>query len=446
MQIGEPMLQLLLYKKAQSEQNKNILQSDASADPVVTGSAGSTVSTTLTSADYEIANDFAMNNFNESQKIAAATSNILTVNTNAVTISSLSAAEISRIKQVIYDLHHPTTTPGPGTTPDTGETPAGQIGFMHDFDDVDEMFNYINTIDPTVTKETGLDGNALWQLTQRDDWERNNNSFFGIMNHGFNLIDTDNDGVLSYEEISDFVGDEMATVSDYLNKVQEYSNELQKDFNNMTAQQKLDFAIEKAREYFEQTGMTDQIQALNRLIAENKIGFKDLNSGSDFDDYLSGNIPWNLGAYISLTNNDGSYYTDDDCWYTYAYDADGNPLQAYFDQGALFLDETYYTQPSIQWYDLVGTLVHELTHATAFVRGTGETWGEYVAYQTEEDYLDSIACGQWSGSDEQNSINTHIDTYYNNVENADLNGDGIVSEDEKEPVPGWKWWTYGDYA
>ena len=83
MQIGEPMLQLLLYKKAQSEQNKNILQSDASADPVVTGSAGSTVSTTLTSADYEIANDFAMNNFNESQKIAAATSNILTVNTNA---------------------------------------------------------------------------------------------------------------------------------------------------------------------------------------------------------------------------------------------------------------------------------------------------------------------------------------------------------------------------
>ena len=442
MQIGEPMLQLLLYKKAQSEQNKNILQSDASAEPVTTGSAGSTVSTTLTSADYEIANDFAMNNFNESQKIAAATSNILTVNTNAVTISSLSAAEISRIKQVIYDLHHPTSTPEPEPG-DTEETPDGKIGFMSDFGSVDEMFDYINTIDPTVTKETGLDSNALWQLTQRDDWEQNNNSFFGIMNHGFNLIDTDGDDVLSYDEIADFIGDEMATAYDYLAKVKQYSNELQIDYRNMTDQQKLDFAIEKAREYFEQVGLTDQIQALNRLIAENKIGFKDLNEGKT---YVEGAGGWVLGAYICLTKNDGSYASDDDQWYIYDYDEYGNPLQAYFDQGGLFLDETYYTQNSILWYDLVGTIIHELTHATAYLRGGPETWGEYVAYQTEEDYRDSIACGQWSGNDEQSAIHNHIDGYYNSVEVADLNGDGIVSEEEKEPIPGWKWWTYGDYA
>ena len=379
-----------------------------------------------------------MNNFNESQKIVAATSNILTVNTNAVTISSLSAAEISRIKQVIYDLHHPTTTPGPGTTPDTGETPAGQIGFMHDFDDVDEMFNYINTIDPTVTKETGLDGNALWQLTQRDDWERNNNSFFGIMNHGFNLIDTDNDGVLSYEEISDFVGDEMATVSDYLNKVQEYSNELQKDFNNMTAQQKLDFAIEKAREYFEQVGLTEQIASLDRLIRENKIGFMDLNEGKT---YVEGAGGWVLGAYASLADSDGNWAGDDDMFF----DVDGDGKDDY--HGGLWLDEYYYCERGCYWYDLVGTLIHELTHATASFHASDEcAWGEYVAYQTEEDYLDSIACGQWSGTEEQNSIHSHIDDYYNSVSVADLNGDGIVSEDEKEPIPGWKWWTYGDYA
>ena len=439
MQIGEPMLQLLLYKKAQSEQNKNILQSDASADPVVTGSAGSTVSTTLTSADYEIANDFAMNNFNESQKIAAATSNILTVSSNAVTISSLSAAEISRIKQVIYDLHHPTSTPEPEPEPDTGETPAGQIGFMNDFDSVDEMFNYINTVDPTVTKETGLDGNALWQLTQRDDWERNNNSFFGIMNHGFNLIDTDNDGVLSYEEISDFVGDEMATVSDYLNKVQEYSNELQRDFNNMTAQQKLDFAIEKAREYFEQVGLTEQIASLDRLIRENKIGFMDLNQGKT---YVEGAGGWVLGAYASLADSSGNWAGDDDMFF----DQDGDGIDDY--HGGLWLDEYYYCERSgSTWYDLVGTLIHELTHATASFHPSDETaWGEYVAYQTEEDYLDSIACGQWNGNDEQSSIHNHIDSYYNSVDVADLNGDGIVSEDEKEPIPGWKWWTYGDYA
>lgn len=421
MQIGEPMLQLLLYKKAQSEQNKNILQSDASAEPVTTGSAGSTVSTTLTSADYEIANDFAMNNFNESQKIAAATSNILTVNTNAVTISSLSAAEISRIKQVIYDLHHPTSTPEPEPEPDTGETPAGQIGFMNDFDSVDEMFNYINTVDPTVTKETGLDGNALWQLTQRDDWERNNNSFFGIMNHGFNLIDTDNDGVLSYEEISDFVGDEMATVSDYLNKVQEYSNELQRDFNNMTAQQKLDFAIEKAREYFEQVGLTEQIASLDRLIRENKIGFMDLNEGKT---YVEGAGGWVLGAYASLADSSGNWAGDDDMFF----DQDGDGKDDY--HGGLWLDEYYYCERGCYWYDLVGTLIHELTHATASFHPSDETaWGEYIAYQTEEDYLDSIACGQWSGGAEQSEITSHINTYY-----------------PGEPVPGDRWWTYGDYA
>ncbi len=436
MQIGEPMLQLLLYKKAQSEQNKNIPQSDASAEPVTTGSAGSTVSTTLTSADYEIANDFAMNNFNESQKIAAATSNILTVNTNAVTISSLSAAEISRIKQVIYDLHHPTSTPEPEPEPDTGETPAGQIGFMNDFDSVDEMFNYINTVDPTVTKETGLDGNALWQLTQRDDWERNNNSFFGIMNHGFNLIDTDNDGVLSYEEISDFVGDEMATAEEYINKVEAYSNELQRDFNNMTAQQKLDFAIEKAREYFEQVGLTEQIASLDRLIRENKIGFMDLNEGKT---YVEGAGGWVQGAYLSWQDSNGNWAGDDN-----GYDSKGN----YYDNMGLWLDEYYYFERSgVRWYDLVGTLIHELTHATASFHASDESaWGEYVAYQTEEDYLDSIACGQWSGTDEKTSIHDHIDDYYNSVSAADLNGDGIVSEEEKEPIPGWKWWTYGDYA
>lgn len=251
---------------------------------------------------------------------------------------------------------------------------------------------------------------------------KNNNYFFGILNHGFNLVDTDNDGVLSYEEISQFIGEEMATANDYIDKVEQYSNQLQADFMNMTAQEKLDFAIEKAKEYFQQTGLTEQMQALNRLIAENKLGFMDLNPGKTYDPTVGG---WYLGAYMSLTDSVTGEWVDDPLTYP------GFPEY----HGGIWLDEYYYCERSdALWYDLVGTLVHEVTHATAFLHTTDATaWGEYEAYQIEEDYLDSIACGKWDGSDEKTSITNHIDEYYNN-------------ETYTEPVPSGKWWTYGDYA
>ncbi len=421
MQIGEPMLQLLLYKKAQNEQNKIIPEKDTLPEAAQAGSGNSSAAI-VTSEDYKIANDFAMNNLDEKQRIAAAASDTVVINTHAVTLSSLSDAEISKIKQVIYDLHHPKTTPTEPDTPTPTPTPsAGQIGFMNDFSSVDEMFDYINTIDSSVTKDTGLDSNALWQLTQRDDWEENNNNFFGILNHGFDLVDTNGDGTLSYDEISNFIGDEMSTADEYLAKVEQYSNELQRDFASMTSTQKLNFAIDRAKEYFQQVGLTEQLQALNRLIAENKLGFMDLNPGKDYNTYTGG---WVLGAYMSLQYEDGSW-ADDPLTYP------GEPDY----HGGIWLDEYYYCERSdATWYDLVGTLIHEVTHATAFLHANDETaWGEYVAYQVEEDYLDSIACGQWSGSAEKNSITNHIDTYYNDATYT-------------EPVPTGKWWTYGDYA
>lgn len=422
MQIGEPMLQLLLYKKAQSEQNKIIPEKD-NLPEAVQAVSGNSSTAILTSQDYEIANNFAMSNLNADSKISGAVSDMLVVNIHAVTISTLSDSEISRIKQVIYDLHHKTTPVDPTPDPDPVDPtpPTGQIGFMNDFGSVDEMFDYINTIDSTVTKDSGLDSNALWQLTQRDDWEANNNNFFGILNHGFELVDTNGDGTLSYDEISDFIGDEMTTADEYLEKVEQYSNELQNDFSNMTSAQKLNFAIDKAREYFQQVGLIEQLQSLNRLINEGKLGFMDLNPGKTYDPYTGG---WYLGAYMSLQYEDGSWAGDP---LTYPGEPDYH--------GGIWLDEYYYCERNdATWYDLVGTLVHEVTHATASFHATDETaWGEYVAYQVEEDYLDSIACGQWSGSTEKSNITNHIDEYYNN--------DGYT-----EPVPTGKWWTYGDYA
>jgi len=421
MQIGEPMLQLLLYKKAQSNESKIIPERDSLPEAVQTGSGNSSTAI-VTSEDYKIANDFAMSSVNEKQRILSAASDV-TVNIHAVTLSTLSDAEISRIKQVIYDLHHnpKPDKPAPDEPDPKPDTPTGQIGFMNDFSSVDEMFDYVHGINSGVTKETGISGNALWQLTQRDDWEENNNNFFGILNHGFDLIDTNNDGTLSYDEISTYVGDEMATARDYIQKVEQYSNELQRDFESMSAQQKLDFAIDKAREYFQQVGLTEQLQSLERLIRENKIGFMDLNPGKTYDSSTGG---WYAGAYMSLQDGNGNW----------AGDPLTHPALPNY-HGGIWLDEYYYCKRNgANWYDLVGTLVHELTHATASFHKTDETaWGEYKAYQVEEDYLDSIACGQWSGSDEQRRITNHIDEYYND-------------ETYTEPVPTGKWWTYGDYA
>ena len=151
------------------------------------------------------------------------------------------------------------------------------------------------------------------------------------------------------------------------------------------------------------------------------------------------------------------------------------------------------------WYELVDVLVHELTHATASQFYTQNStdpyetasltqsnilelynmgyidateyqyyidnwasvvsnaddinrlfylascaWGEYVAYQTDADYVDSIAGDEFDaanmttavdGPDEKETIENHIDAAYN------YNEDGTRKE-AYEAVPDWQWWTY----
>jgi len=61
------------------------------------------------------------------------------------------------------------------------------------------------------------------------------------------------------------------------------------------------------------------------------------------------------------------------------------------------------------------------------VEKTEVMWGEFLAYQTNEDYLDSVAHGDYRGSAEANGITSHINSYYTD-----------------EPVPTGDWWkTYG---
>ena len=499
MQINQPLLQLLLYKKAQNEQTKT-QEATSNQTEVANSSVQTTptnIITTPTSEDYKTADAFAMQSSNRTTIANEITDNERISSQNAITISALSESQIREIKYTIYNLHHRTSTPNGGGTSGSEPTPtptptptpsvpstsgAGNISFMSDFSNVDEMFEYMNSEDSSITKASGLSDSQLWKLSQRDDWEETNNNFFGKLNQSFNLIDTNGDDVLSYDEICAFIGDEM-DLSEYNSAVNQYSNYLQSLFATMTPDEKLAFSIERAKEYLEAVGLTQQLAALNRLQTENKLGFADLNPGSTYREGAGG---WTLGSYQYWIDTNDNWYTDNDyfkdinndgyddatgvhyseCfvydenstktyeeqYYEFLYqidpdnngkDSSGNSVNVYFDFydedgdgkddyfGGIFLDKYYYTQrANTQWYDLVATLIHELTHATASFNPTDETkWGEYVAYQTEEDYLDSIAHGQYSGSREGSEITTHINTYY-----------------EDEPVPSFDWETYGSYA
>ena len=458
MQVSQPMLQLLLYKKAQNEQAKaqeaNVENNTTLANNVVC------TSSTPTSEDYKTADAIATQSLNEKQKIQIATSNTKIISTHSLTVSNLSPAEITKIKQTIYNLYHNTTRPGSGgsgsgsgTTPTptptpTPETPteASKISFMTDFKDTDEMFNYISTIDSSISKESGISSNQLWKLTQRDTWEENNNNFFRKLNSSFNSIDTNNDDILSDTEIRDFLGMSV-NLSDYEAKVEAYSEEIQTEFRTYSSTEKMNFAIEKAREYFMASGLTDELKALEKLVNENKIGYKDLNVGHDIDDYLNGDISWSLGGYVYYFQQEWNTATGE--WeYIYdtatgerMYDAtetDGDP------ECGLYLDSSYYNLENIHWTEFVATLVHEFTHATAFLRIYESQFGEYEAWQVEEDYMDSINQSQWSGTNEKINIEYQINTLYN----EDNNGDGDFDDegDVKEAIPTDKWWTYGDFA
>ena len=386
---------------------------------------------------------------------------------------------IQNIKEMLYKINHPAEGFVSG-----GSTESGEIG------DAWDILQHIHRAsDSTVNANVGVSRGQLLQLTHRDDWEEGNSSLFGNINLAFDKLDVNGDNSLSFSELKNFTGYELgSTKTNFQNKVDTYAAQIQQEYlacGSMNS--KLNFAIDKAVDYMEAMGMTDHLAALRRLQNEGKIGVKDCNDGADFNDYLTGGATWTLGAYSFypyVNENDPSTSADDGVLMLYATD----------DNAGLFLDQTYYAQSNIQWYELVSTVIHELTHATAYlysgypsenkvisltnpydgqrygypgftsdtldrlrdsgcitdveynsyktklanstlsydeyfdlVEKTEVMWGEFLAYQTNEDYLDSVAHGDYRGSAEANGITSHINSYYTD-----------------EPVPTGDWWkTYG---
>lgn len=435
------------------------------------------------------------------------------------TYKDLSQSTIRNIKQIIYDLHHKKPDGGEegggdiegggetGGTEEGGET--GETGgdgpeveepdpnkksFINEFNDTTSMFEYLNSLDSSITVETGITRAQLVALTQNDDWEDSNYDFFGSLNRIFDVLDKDDNSTLSFEEIKNFIGDEIGnSIVTYKNKVNTYAAEIQNKYSHMSDQEKLEFAIEKTEEYLRAAGLTMQLNALNKLksqtdthntIKVGNIAMADLNVGNTSIFINQGSYSFIAGTFnydyngttheVSVWGSDDDSQTDDlgitldislldKNWYelvdvmvhelTHAtasqfYTPASNPtelaslnlnnIKTLYDMG--FIDETEYNYYNDNW----ATVVSNPDDVNRLFYLTSCAWGEYVAYQTDADYVDSIAGDEYDagrlttaidGPDEKQTIIDHIEAGYN------TNEDG-TPKPAKEAVPDWKWWTY----
>ena len=217
-----------------------------------------------------------------------------------------------------------------------------------------------------------------------------------------------------------------------------------------------------------------------------QIAFADLSENATSGAYSA-------GAYASYSYSNESAAYEDMSYKNYAIALYASDADDEYNDLGITLDKAYYLDGifgKIPWYQLVSVLVHELTHATASlwvgtnvpnaqtygdfappcdigqltkmyeIGALSETeylyckrnlssikygselfnklayistcmWGEYYAYQTNEDFLDSIAHGDYSGANEKSSIENHISQLYD-----------AGKTDYLEAKPEWTWWTY----
>ena len=337
----------------------------------------------------------------------------------SVQFTGLSGSQIEDIKQVIYDLHHPKAeegdddddvtvgdddddtpvtgdddddvtvgdddddTPVTGDDDDTEEPDVPKPSFIDEFDDVESMFDWLNEQDPSISQETGITRSQLIELTQNDSWEDSNYDFFGSINRIFDILDKNGNDILTVEEIKELIGEEIGTSASALqSKVEAYAAEIQEEYESLSLQGKLEFGIEKAREYLEAAGLTAQLDALDRLLAGTdtynsvhvgQIAFADLSDAAP-EGYTT------MGTYTTsplLAEYNGMNYA------IFASDNDTSSG----DYG-LTLNQAYFE--TSQWYELVDTLVHELTHATAYNYTVVDSNGFFDPYAVTQDTIDSM--------------------------------------------------------
>ena len=370
-----------------------------------------------------------------------------------------------------------------------------------------------------VSATTSITKSQLTQLTKNDSQEDSNNDLCGALNRAF--AGKKPDEVITYKELQLFFMrasgfDNSMTMSEYKTVVNKYSEKLQNQFEAMGNSAKLNFIIEKTEEYLESAGLDKQMAALTRLKTQDgtvntnpngnqvcsvgQIAFADLGSWEDIPGSVigydaSGN-PINgksitNGAYtaarwtftdVAPDGSDGGDYKAA----AFCDDNDGSSdcgitLNINFLSGYKLVAKNYGTymelkHESYKWYEIVETLVHELTHATAYqyadlsetsyfkpslqglnymaskgIISSSEAnhfyydfddltmqeyqrliylvntmTGEYSAFIQTANYLDSVGGDVFdsgnslavNGANEESAIKNHVDSMYNSTRPA----------------------------
>ena len=148
----------------------------------------------------------------------------------------------------------------------------------NNFYNAETMFEFLSTLTGgQVTKSTGITRAQLIKLTQNELAEADNECFFGALNRIFDNtthFNKDRNEVLSFEEIDNFFktlgfNDELGEdPTAFLNKVNQYTEEIQNEYKSLSNQKRLEFIIDKTKDYLTAAGLTKQLAALNRLSGE----------------------------------------------------------------------------------------------------------------------------------------------------------------------------------
>lgn len=415
--------------------------------------------------------------------------------------------EESEVIEALYNYFHP------------------KISFTsgYGFNSTDSLFDWLDNTYPKAKENGYITKAQLTLLTQNDSREDANGDFFGVLNRAFSEVAPNEK--ITKAQINSLImkaagEDNSCTEKEFKERVLRYAEKVQREFVECANDQaRMDFILQKTREYLEAANLTNQLRAMDRLLSatdtynsssavkKGQIVFADFEENKNAGE----NDPITLGSYqptlraryvdynyLSRKNNQ-TYWT-----MLWGGDADVPDEAGNLQDGGLTLWIDYLDPSKHKWYEVVDTLVHELTHATAFlfydikkddagnpisvspskegldymeqvgaltdseyerfsgfIAGTTvlsneelerlqylmiSMWGEYRAYQADADYLDSIGADVIEG---ESLFSTAVagaqekDKIISHV-NQFYDNNGNPENGEYTPRPDWDWWSFNN--
>ncbi len=335
----------------------------------------------LTLPSEENAPSLYINNMVEASKVRAqeaynlytyADNQAATVENNEDERAKLSLKDI---KEKIFKLHNTTIS-------------FSDVDVTLPFNNTDGMFEYLNTntkfveifkdesgnLPENIVNKTGITKAQLIAITKYDSVEDNIYDFFGTISRAFS--DRKNSDLISWKEIrhlfyaaneSELLDNIECSAKELQDKVNTYALKVQKEYQSLDNQHKLEFILDKTEDYLIASGMQDQLDAMYRLM--------NTPNGTTNPAYINlvpkqvcnvgqigfAPLPANENGSYTYTENDyGVWDGDDDMIAYYADSIDG-----WLDAG-IVLKSDYLNGNLYKWYEVVDTMVHELTHATAY--------------------------------------------------------------------------------